>query len=162
MILALSFSFYGALTALAVWATWKDEDLRWIGWMLAAGFCLSNILFFSVPIIAWPGPYTMIEVLIALTAYCAWGATGYRLLIVLVAFNLASLGITVNFAAAGFEPTGQDITVFVVGTNLCFTVECLLALSVGIAHGYRTGRFRRWFLPGRRAAQPNAAREGKA
>ncbi len=159
MILALA--FYGALTALAVWATWKDEDLRWIGWMLAAGFFVSNILFFTAPVMAWPGPYTTIETLVALATYCAWRLLGYRLLIVLVAFNLTSLGITVNFAAAGLDPSRYEIMVFVVGTNICFTVECLLTLGVGIAHGYRTGRFHRGLSLRWRASQSNAAREGE-
>jgi hypothetical protein len=156
----LALVFYGALAALAVWATWKDEDLRWIGWMLAAGYVVTNILYFTVPITAHSGPYTLIEVLVALAAYCAWGATGYRLLIALVAVNLASIGITVNFAAAGADPSRYQIFVFVVGTNICFAVECFLTLGVGIAHGYRTGRFRLRFR--RRPPQPNAAREGEA
>lgn len=160
MIVALV--FYGTLAVLALWATWRDEDLRWIGWMLAVGYGLSNILFFMVPVAAWPGPYTMIEILVALFAYCAWGATGYRALIVLVVFNLVSVGINVNFAAAGFEPSQYETMVFVVGTNICFAAECLLTLGVGIAHGYRTGRFHRRFHLRRHAPQPNAAREGEA
>lgn len=157
MILALV--FYGALAALAVWATWKDEDLRWIGWMLAAGFCLTNILHFTAPIAAQPGPFTVIEMLVALAAYCAWGALGYRPLIALVAVNLASICLNIAFAAAG-EPSVYQTYVFVVGTNICFAVECFLALGVGIAHGYYTGRFRFRFR--RRPAQPNVAREGEA
>src|SRR5687768_3754140 len=101
--------FYGALAALAVWATWKDEDLRWIGWMLAGGFVLSNILYFTAPVTARPGPYTLIEILVALAAYCAWGATGYRVLVALVAVNLASVGLNVAFAAVGGEPSRYQI-----------------------------------------------------
>lgn len=157
----LSLIFYGTLASLALWATWKDEDLRWIGGWLVAGFCLSNVLFFTVPIVTWPGPYTMIEMLVALTAYCAWATLGYRLLILLVTFNLISLGVTINFATAGFNPSRYEIMVFVIGTNICFTVECFITLSVGIAHGYRTGRFRRW-LPFRwSTSKPNVTREGK-
>lgn len=159
MILALV--FYGTLAVLAVWATWTDEDLRWTGLWLAAGFVLSNILYFAAPVTARPGPYTLIEILIAIAAYCAWGVTGYKLLIVLVAFNLISIGINVGFAATGEEPTRYQIYVFVVGTNICFVIECLLALSVGIAHGYRTGRFHRRLPLRWRAPQQNVAREGE-
>lgn len=160
--MSLAFVLYGALAALAVWATWKDEDLRWIGWMLAASFCVSNALYFTQPLTAWPGPYTLAEMLIALAAYCAWAVTRYRLLVALVVLNLASIGINLNFAASGLAPSRHEIFVFVVGTNICFAVECLLTLGVGIAHGYRTGRFNRRFPFRRRAPQPNAAREGEA
>lgn len=156
-------AFFGALASLAVWATWADEDLRWVGLMLAIGFGLSNAMFFAgVPVQVWPGPYTMIEVLVALTAYVAWGSTGYRALIVLVGFNLASVGANLVFAAQGFYPSRWEMLVFVVATNVCFMAECLLALGVGIAHGYRVGRFNwRFPFPGR-TLQPDVAREGEA
>jgi hypothetical protein len=154
--------FYGTLAVLALWATWHNEDLRWIGWMLVTGFCLSNILFFTAPITVRPGPYILIEILVALAAYCAWGATEYRALIVLVAFNLASIGVNLTFAAGGPNPSPHNIFVFVAATNFCFATECLLALGVGIAHGYRVGRFHRRFHLRRHAPQPNAAREGEA
>lgn len=151
-------AFYATLAALAAWATWKDEDLRWVGVWLTLGFGLSSALYYlAAPVTAWPGPYTLIEVFVALAAYCAWGALGYRLLIVLVAFNLASIGVNINFASAGESPSQYQIYVFVVGTNICFAAECLLTLSVGIAHGLSTGRFR---FPFRRVdPQPNVARE---
>lgn len=159
MSLLLVHLFFLTLAALAVWATWWDEDLRWVGGWLALGNIMSHGLYFAAPVTAWPGPYTLIEMLVALAAYCAWGATGYRALTVLVAFNLASIGVNLNFALAGEAPSAREVYIFVLLTNICFTVECLLALGVGIAHGFSRGRFR---LPRRRRnPQPNAARKGE-
>jgi NADH:ubiquinone oxidoreductase subunit K len=152
--------FFGLLAGLAVFATWRDSDLRPIGLALAAGFAVSNALHFLAPVVARPGPYTMIEMTIALFAYCAWGVHGGRKLIALVCVNLISVAFNINFALEGFEPSSSAAYIFVLGTNLCFVVECLLALSVGIAHG--ACRFR-WRLPVRRpSAQRHAAREGGA
>lgn len=159
--MTLTLVFYGVLAALALWATRQDEDLCWIGRWLAAGYVLSNILYFAAPVTARPGPYTLIEIMVAVATYCAWEVTGYRLLIVLVAFNLASIGVNISFAAVGEEPSKYQVYLFVAGTNLCFAAECLLALSVGIAHGYSTGRFRRRLPLRWRTPQQNAAREGE-
>jgi NADH:ubiquinone oxidoreductase subunit K len=152
--------FFGALAGLVAFATWRDGDLRPIGLTLAVGFVISNALYFFAPLAMWPGPYTMIEMTIALFAYCAWGIIRDRKLIALVCVNLISVAFNINFALEGFEPSRDAGFIFVFGTNVCFVVECLLASSVGIAHG--ACRFR-WRIPfRRRAAQRHAAREGGA
>lgn len=151
---------YGALAALALWATWRDIDLRWVGLWLAGGFISSNVLFFSVPIFARVGPYTFIEVLVAVAAMGAWLEHRYRALAVLVAVNLVSIGFNVVFALND-PPSRWQIYLWEVSTNLCFATECLLAIGVGIAHGYRTGRFSRRLHLRRHDAQPDIVREGE-
>lgn len=151
--------FYGSLALFAMWATWRDFHLRWVGAWLVAGFVLSNALFFTVPIEHRVGPYSFIEVMVAVTTMSAWTEHRYRALIALVAFNLASIGANIAFAVY-FPPSRQQIFLWEVTTNICFAAECLIAAGVGIAHGYRTGRFSRRLFPRRRDAQPDAVREG--
>lgn len=154
--------FYGLLAALAMWATWHDEDLRWIGLWLVFGWLLSNLLFFSVPVIHRPGPYTFIEMMVALSAYCAWGVHAGRryskALVAIVVTNLVSIGFNIGFASS-FPPVYRQIHLFEIGTNICFGIECVLAFGSGIADGYRIGRFYRWPHFRSSIAQRNARKE---
>jgi hypothetical protein len=163
----LALAFYGALACLAVWSTWSRlapwrgrDDLWTIGAVLMLGFAASNILKATIPIMDQAGPFSFIEVIIAVTAFYVWSLQRSRLLIALVGLNLASIGANIAFAL-NFPPTGQQIFLWEVTTNVCFAGECLLASWLGIAHGYRTGRFVRRVRLGGRAAQPDAAREGQ-
>lgn len=148
---------YGSMAALAIWATYWDEDLRWVGFWLGTGCIVSNIFYFSAPLTARPGPYTLIEIMVALAAYCAWASREYRALIAVVAINLLSIMFNIWFAAIGAHPNKYQGEVFVVGTNLCFAAECFLTLGIGVAHGYRIGRFRRRLRLGRFTFEPYAS-----
>lgn len=160
MTVVLPLAFYGSLALLALWATWRDFDLRWIGAWLVAGYVLSNALFFTVAVAHRVGPYSFIEVMVAVTAMSAWTEHRYRALIGIVVFNLASIGANIAFAVH-FPPSQRQIFLWEVTTNICFAAECLIATGVGIAHGYRTGRFSRRLRDSGIDAQPDAAREGK-
>lgn len=141
-------AFYGALTALAVWATWKEPNLCWLGCSLAFGFGFSNFLYFTTPIEIRPGPYTFIEVIVAVCAYLALESLRYQVLIYVIVVNIISTGINIYFASLGAEPSKWHCHAFGLGTNICFAAECLLATSAGVKHGYSTGRFdRRFYLP---------------
>lgn len=154
----LLFMLYGSLAALALWATWRDHDLYWIGVWLAVGWAVSNMLFATLPPQARPGPYTVIEVLVALSAYFAWAEHRHRALVVLVGVNVLSIMANVAFAST-ISPVPRQIWLYEVTTNMCFAAECLLAAGVGIAHGRRAGRFDSWVGAGRRALEPHVARQ---
>ena len=151
--------FYGCLAALALWATWRDFDLRWVGIWLVAGYIITNIMFFTVKVETMVGPYTFIEVMVAIAAMSAWIEHRYNALVLLVAINLVSIGANVAFAA-NFPPDERQIFLWELTTNICFAAECLIAAGVGVHHGYCTGRFTRRLRPGSGDAQPDAAREG--
>ena len=156
MILAML--FYGGLAAIALWATWRDFDLRWVGLWLVAGYVITNVMYFTVTVETMVGPYTFIEVMVAIAAMSAWTEHRYSALVLLVAINLASIGANVAFAA-NFPPNVRQIFLWELTTNICFAAECLIAAGVGVSHGYRTGRFTRRLRPGGNHAQPDAARE---
>jgi hypothetical protein len=156
----LALAVFGSLALLALWATWHDYDLRPLGIILAAGFATSNILHATVSLESLPGPYSFVEVLIAVAAFYGWAIHRMKRLIAIVALNLASIGVNIAFAL-NFPPNQQQVFVWEVTTNAIFAGECLFAAWVGIAHGYRTGRFATGFRSGRRAAGADAAREAK-
>lgn len=150
---------YGSLAALALWATCRDEYLRWIGFWLVGGFVLSNILFFSgVSASQRIGPYTAIEIMVAVSA--TWAAAARtRWLIAIIVFNLLSIAANIGLAA-NFPPTPRQIYLWELTTNMCFAAECLFAFGIGTAHGLRTGHFNSWVRLRRHPAQPDAARQG--
>lgn len=150
--------FYGALALLALWATWRDFDLFWVGIWLFLGFVASNVMFATMPVRDLPGPYTFIECLVAVAATTAWLHHRYRGLIALVSVNLLSIGFNVAYAL-NRPPTPYQDWLWVVATNACFAAECLIVAGVGIAHGYRTGRFARRLRLRGGAAAPASQRE---
>ena len=148
--------FYGSLALFAVWATWRSFDLMWVSAWLFLGFLGSNVMFATMEVRDMPGPYTFIEVMVAVAAVTAWAPLRYRGLIALVSVNLLSIGFNAAYAL-NRPPTPYQDYLWVVATNACFAAECLIVAGVGIAHGYRTGRFTRRLRLRRRAAQPNVA-----
>lgn len=157
---AVPLIFYGSLAALALWATWRDRELVWIGFWLVGGFLISNVLFFLATLEWRPGPYSVIEVMVFFAAMMAW-AEERRLrwpLLILCGVNVLSIAATVAFAAT-IAPNRSQIFLWELTTNICFAVECLLATWVGVADGYRTGRFARVPRSDGRVVAPDAARE---
>ncbi len=152
---------FGALTALTLWSTWRDSELRWVGLWLAASFIVSNILHAKMHVMSLPGPYSMLELMVLIAAAIAWDARRTHWPLVLLA-GISVFSICANVAfAAEYRPGPQQIYVFELTTNLCFVAECLLASVTGLADGFRTGRFRRLSrLRGRNMAA-NAAIPGK-
>lgn len=155
---AVALAFYGSLAGLALWATWHDFDLLAVGVALAFCFVISNIIGLTVAVANQPGPYSAIQILIAAMAVQAWGEHRSRKLIALVCVSLASVGANIAFVL-NFPPDQRQIFLWELTTNMCFAGECLLASWMGIAHGYRVGRFSARVLPDRGVAQPDAARE---
>lgn len=142
MLLALA--FYGALAALAVWATWSD-DMWLLGAALMLGFIVSNVVWFAAPVSWRPGPYSSIEVLIAAAAFGALDKAGgctrrFAGLVMILGVNIVSICANVALVF-NTPPNMRQVWLHEVTTNVCFAVECLLAVGVGVAHGYRTGRF---------------------
>lgn len=155
MLLAAS---YGLLALLAMWATARDFDLFWVGFWLLAGWLCSNLIFFLAPIEARAGPYTLIEMMVALAAYCGFVEHRSKWLIGILGLNAVSIAINVAFAAVS-DPDHRQINLYEVTTNMCFAAQCLLAISVGVGHGRRTGRFTRWPLVRRHPVEQGAARQ---
>ena len=156
--------FYGSLTALAVWATWRDENLRWIGVALLTSWAASNFTWFLLSVVSRPAIYTMTEMFVMVSAYMAWemrrpGPKSDQLLLALIAVSTLSTMANVALARVG-KPTFAQIHLHELATNICFALECLIVAGVGVADGYRTGRFARWGSARRSAAQPDAASRG--
>lgn len=145
------FFIYASLAVLALWATCRDYYLRWLGLWLVGGWLLSNALFFGhVPPSDRVGPYTAIEIMVAVAATWAMPERSYWLIAILC-FNLVSIAANIALAI-NFPPEWRQIYWWDVTTNMCFVGECLFAFGIGVAHGFRTGLFRRWFLVGGAAA----------
>lgn len=154
------FVLYGLLALAALVVMRHDSELRWIGAWLVIGWAVSNLIAWYAPVTFRPGPYTMIEMMVALAAYLSWGEHRYRALLLIVVVNAAS--ICANFAFAyNFPPSPQQIWLFEATTNTTFALECALAIGVGVAHGRRAGHFVRWPRLRWRAAQPDVARKAR-
>lgn len=150
-------ALYGAFAAAAFAATFRDGDLFWVGFWLVSSFATSNFLWLlSVPAADRPGVYTMLEVIVAVASYCAWGNHPCPALKVLVAVNALSICANIAFAAI-ISPTWRQVHAWEVTTNLCFAIECMLAIGVGL-HGRRVSRFNWWPFVGRNAAATHVAR----
>jgi peptidoglycan/LPS O-acetylase OafA/YrhL len=152
------FLFYGALAVIALLSTLRDTDLIWVGLFLVGGWAVSNVLDWHTPITWQPGPYAVIELLIIYVASLAYFADRRRWpLLLLGGAAIVSIISTAAFSAQ-YQPAPGSVYVWKLTTNLCFAAECLFATWVGIADGYRTGRFVR--LPRRSGGDmaPDAAR----
>lgn len=152
---------YATFAALALWGTWADDDLRWVGLFLVVSFLTSNWMHAQMAVTSLPGPYSMLEVMVLLATAIAWGIhRNYWSLVLLAGINVFSICCCVAFAA--YFPTGpRQIFLFELTTNLCFAAECLLAAGTGIVHGYRTHRFTRlpWRSGRNLAANANRSTE---
>lgn len=155
----LQLAFYGALAGSALWATWTPRDLFWIGFWLMGGYLVSNAMWLAGAAPgSRPGPYTLIEMMVALASYCAWEEYRERAFIAILVANLTS--ICCNIALAINNPaTARQIYLHEVTTNICFAVECLIAIVMGVRHGYRSGRFFWWPHFRRRSTEPRATRK---
>jgi hypothetical protein len=153
------FLIYGALAVLALWSSGHDRDLRAIGICLVLGWAFSNILDWSFPATDKPGPYTFIELIVALFAYLAWEVRQQRSILLILCVNIVSICSNIALALNNL-PDARHIYVHALTTNLCFAAECGLVMWIGVADGYRIGRFH-WRPFNRRAsAQPGVS--GKA
>lgn len=149
---------FAAFAAGAVWSTWADDDLRWIGIWLATSYGAANWMHGNMHPTNLPGPYAMIEVMILLAAGVAWDShRQYWWLVLLGGINILSICACIAFASQ-FPILPRHIFIFELTTNLAFAAECLLAIGAGIADGYRTGRFNRLPFGGRRSVAPHIAR----
>jgi hypothetical protein len=163
------FLAYGVLAGIALWATWpckeparpweiEDFALLWIGLWLVIGWAISNALDWYAPEHWAPGPYTFIEVMVAFSAAKAWAEHRYPALIALVAITLLSIGFNAIYASH-HPPSDWQTYLWKTATNACFAAECLIAIRVGVSHGYRIGRFSRRLHLRRPSPQPDVARK---
>lgn len=148
--------FYGALIAITIWASARNEDLRWVGASLGASYGVSNVIWFLGTPVQRPGIYSMLELFIIIATYLAWEVRRERLLIVLVITSTLSICANIGLAAIAHPHPGQ-VRVHEVLTNIFFMIECLLLTTVGVRDGIRTGRFDRWPSLRRSRAAPDAA-----
>lgn len=145
---------YGSLAVLALWASWHEMDLRWIGLALVFSFIVSNLTWLFGTIDNRAGAYTMCEILVALAAYMAWEDQRSRALPLLG--MICAVSISANIALSLHQhPIWAQIHTHEVITNLCFALECLTTAGMGIAHGIGTGRFHLWSAHRDAMGQPN-------
>lgn len=134
MILALA--FYGSLACGALWTTWHDIHLRTVGAMLCTSYLVSNASYFGGSIGDRPGIYTMLEIMVAGSAYLAHlFCPSVRLMFILiVAVSVLSICANVAFASI-MEPVKVQQYIYTIATNACFASECLLTIWAGVRHG---------------------------
>jgi hypothetical protein len=153
--------FYGVLALIAFLATLRDPDLLWIGAWLLGGWAISNYLHATMPVTELVGPYSMIEFMVLYATSIAWGThRRYWPLLIIGALNLVSIAVNIGFSR-NFPPTGRQIYLWELTTNLCFAGQCLLATGVGIFDGFRVGRFNRLSDLWKRAVAAYAARSAR-
>lgn len=136
----LIIAFYGSLALGALWATRHDQDLIWVGGWLVAGWAMSNFIWALGDPSAKPGPYSLIEAMVALAAVVAFDRHRYRALLIIVSLNILSICANLAFASI-IKADERQVFLHAVTTNLIFAAECLLAIGIGVAHGHRIGRF---------------------
>lgn len=137
------FLIYGSLAALALWATWHEDDLRWVGIALMLSFTVSNVVWYVGTPADRPGIYTMLEIFVAVMAFTAWGMTRHSALIGLVILNALSIVANIAFAMK-LHPIREQINTYEQITNAIYVLECLVATGVGLRHGTGIGRFNHW------------------
>lgn len=156
--MSLIFAAYGLLAGLALWATCRDEYMRWLGLWLMGEWLLSNILVFGgVPAQDRIGPYSMLQIMIAIAA--AWGLRDRSrwligVLLVCVVYFSANIALALEK-----HPDPRQIYLWIVTTNLAFAVQCLLAFGIGVAQRARTGHFGSWLVPDRQTSSMGAQGE---
>lgn len=129
--------FYGSLALVALWFTWRDPDLRVIGWSLIVSWTVSNaIKLGDMPEDAIPGIYTMLEIIIALMAFVAWHGRHFMGPLCIVIFCIISVTSNVVYASI-LDKTYPAIHLHEIVTNILFALECLAATLSGAAQrGY--------------------------
>lgn len=164
---------FGSLALVTLWACARDRGLIWVALWLLVNCGVSNIIQFGFVIPASdplamvaalkPGPFTFLESMTAIAAFCAWADHRHfspwvaRLLFSICLCN--ALSIMLNIALAFFpHPLPAQVFLYELATNLLYVAECLLALSAGIADGVRSGRFSVRPRGRRQPLKPHAAR----
>ena len=158
MSIAAPLILYGGLAVLALAATARDDDLRWIGLWLLGGFIISNALFFyGVPPLRRAGPYTAIEIMVAVAASCAVVRARVWMILIL-GCNLLSIAANIALLLNN-PPTRQQVYAWNVATNAAFAAECLLAIGAGGGYGYFAGLFAHRIRLRRHSPTAGVARE---
>ncbi len=124
-------ALYGALAALAGLVVWRDAELRMVGVMLAVSWLGSNLAGVYLAPSERPAVYTVLEIVVSLMAYFAWVGGKSRALIGLLAVSAVSIAANIALAAI-FEPTREQVRLWQIATNICFGLECLLAVVAGV------------------------------
>ena len=154
----LVIAFYGTLVALSLWATWHDLHLRTVGAMLTISFCASNAAWFTGDAGTRAGIYTMLEILVSVSAFLAFSFSEYKgerwFMRGIVAVSVLSICVNIAFASI-LTPINHQIYLYDIATNICFAAECLLATTAGLFNGVGVGRFDHWPWYRRVVAQPD-------
>lgn len=154
MIAALTL-FYASAVGAALWLSWPDEDLRFVGLALLFSFIISNLLWWLAPAASRPGVYSMLELLIVLSAALAYGQRREWGLAGVVVAAIGSIAANIGFASLS-KPSIEHIRTYETVTNVAFLIECSLCAWVGGLNSVRIGRFSRLFDRGRRDIKPHA------
>jgi len=138
---------YGTLAGFALWATWHDRHLRTVGAMLVIDYIISNMAWFSSNAHDRAGIYTMLEIMIVVTAYIAHSFCSsvrtHWLLRGVVAVSVVSICINIAFSSI-MVPIPYQTYIYDIATNMCFAAECLLMITGGVLDGVGAGRFDHW------------------
>lgn len=150
--------FYAACVATALILSWRAEDVRTVGWMLAAGFVEANTVSLTMAF-EWRAVFDpFVEVIVGLSAAAAYHLVGSR-----VAFGIIALSVVNVSAAVAYNmlvaPQFHHAWLYVFVTNICFVAQCFLVGLWGWRHGHRVGGERGRPVRSRLAPEQNG-REG--
>jgi len=138
--LALGLFLPLVLTASTV--SWHNHEIRNICFALLLSWAVSNLTAITLPFDYRVLIYPVLEVIVGLMAGGAWlvmrftpgdsrSSEGQLVCIAIVVVTLISVACVVNYA--GTITSGQgDRYLFVLSTNICFAVECILAGAWGV------------------------------
>jgi len=115
----------------AMWAVWRDENVRPTGFALFASLVGSNAAHVFLSPMERPAAYTVFEVMIAATAMLARVCGGSVLLIPLVIVSFMS--VTSNLVySLHLAPTVWQTQAWEIWTNVCYVLECILIFWTGM------------------------------
>jgi hypothetical protein len=123
--------FYAGLSLVACAAAWRDPDVRPIGVALVASVAASNAAHWWLGPLERPPAYTVAEVMVLSMAFIAHVCAPSRMLVALVAVSIVSIGLNIHMTLTGV-PTLAQVRAWEVCSNICFSVECGIVLTMGL------------------------------
>lgn len=131
--------FYAGLAVAACAASWRSFELRPVGIAIVASWAASNAAHMWLASIERPAAYTVAEAMVLSMAFLAHVCNGGRMLVALVAVCVVSIGLNIYTTQYDMPTRSWELA-----TNVCFGVECILVITVGLYD-----RTRDWFAHGR-------------
>lgn len=138
---------YALLAVAAIWVAWRDDDVRPVGFAILGAAVISNIVLCCMTRSEWPMGLTVAETLVASCAFVCRMVHGPKMLVLVVMTSAVSIASNVAIAwlGAAANVTSAQTRLWVTATNVCYVVECLLVIAMGVRQRVGSGGVRGWF-----------------